>query len=587
MLSAIAFRMGGPGYDVSTAIAVDGAGNVYTAGYFQGTADFDPGAGVFNLTSAGSYDVFVSKLDSAGNFVWAQQLGGSSFDVATGIAVDGAGNVYTTGGFQGTADFDPGAGVFNLTSAGQQDIFVSKLDSAGNFVWAQQMAGSEFNNAFGIALDGAGNVYTTGGFLGTADFDPGVGVFNLTSSGGFNGFVSKLDGAGNFLGAAQLASGGGGGCTGIAVDSTDNVYTTGHFYFTADFDPGPGTFNLTSAGLGDVFVSKLPAATGFPHRAPTISSNGGGVTASVSVAENTMAVTTVTALTDGITTLTFSIAGGADAGQFSIDSGTGVLTFISPPNYENPTAAGRKNVYNVIVEVTDSDGLFDTQAIAVTVTDVNEAPVISSPSVFTIAENKKAAATVGKVVAKDPDTKWKNSHGSVQTLTYSIQAQTDAGDNDVAPLFAIDSAKGKITVASPLDYEVSDHYTLVVRATDSLGLSTDQMITVNVTGLNEKATFILQDTTPATVASLSISKSAVNNGDAIGRVMATDLDAGAAGAVNYVALSGAFSIDPDGTIRIADKTKLKVGAKMLTVSEKDGSLMPLTSKFKFTINVSA
>src|SRR5438552_2041239 len=105
--SSLAFStyLGGPGDDQGTAIAVDAAGNVYATGGFSGTVDFDPGPGVFNLTSAGGYDAFVSKLDGAGNFVWARALG-SSTDDGNGIAVDGAGNVYTTGAFQGTADFD-------------------------------------------------------------------------------------------------------------------------------------------------------------------------------------------------------------------------------------------------------------------------------------------------------------------------------------------------------------------------------------------------------------------------------------------------------------------------------------------------
>src|SRR3990172_4568019 len=90
-------------------------------------ADFDPGAGTSNLTSFGSEDIFVSKLDSAGNFVYGRQLGGTLTDRGFGIAVDGSGNVYTTGFFQGTVDFDPGAGTSNLTSAGDVDIFVSKL----------------------------------------------------------------------------------------------------------------------------------------------------------------------------------------------------------------------------------------------------------------------------------------------------------------------------------------------------------------------------------------------------------------------------------------------------------------------------
>ncbi|MEX2323550.1 MAG: SBBP repeat-containing protein [Acidimicrobiia bacterium] len=120
-------QLGGGSDDYGRGVAVDGSGNVYTTGYFFGTADFDPGAGTLNLTSAGSGDVFVSKLDSAGNLVWARQLGGGLDDIGQGVAVDGSGNVYTTGHFSGTADFDPGAGTLNLTSAGASDVFVVKL----------------------------------------------------------------------------------------------------------------------------------------------------------------------------------------------------------------------------------------------------------------------------------------------------------------------------------------------------------------------------------------------------------------------------------------------------------------------------
>ncbi len=77
----------------------------------------------------------MSKLDNSGKFVWARRMGGSSDDESSGVAVDGQGNIYTTGFFVSTVDFDPGAGTFNLTSAGR-DVFVWKLDNNGKFVWA-------------------------------------------------------------------------------------------------------------------------------------------------------------------------------------------------------------------------------------------------------------------------------------------------------------------------------------------------------------------------------------------------------------------------------------------------------------------
>jgi len=249
--------MGGTGFDEGYDIAVDSSGNVHTTGFFQGTVDFDPGPGIFNLVSSGGFDVFVSKLDSNGNFLWAKSMGGTGLDQGLGIAVDGSGNVHTTGLFQGTVDFDPGPDIFNLTSNGGRDSFVSNLDSNGNFLWAKSMGATGLDEGLGIALDGSGNVHTTGNFSGTADFDPGPDIFNLVSNGDRDSFVSNLDSNGNFLWAKSMGATVFDEGLGIALDGSGNVHTTGLFQGTVDFDPGPDTFNLTSSGSEDVFVSKL------------------------------------------------------------------------------------------------------------------------------------------------------------------------------------------------------------------------------------------------------------------------------------------------------------------------------------------
>jgi Ig-like domain CHU_C associated/Secretion system C-terminal sorting domain/SprB repeat/Beta-propeller repeat/Bacterial Ig-like domain (group 2) len=251
-------NMVGASFDnIGYSITVDGSGNVYTTGSFDGTIDFDPGSGVSNLTSAGFTDIFVSKLDASGNFVWARRMGGTGNEQGNDIVVDGSGNVYTTGFFNGTVDFDPNSGVSNLTSAGNNDVFVSKLDASGNFVWAKNIGGTSSEKGNGIALDGSGNVYMTGFFKGTADFDHGAGVTNITSVGFSDIFVSKLDASGNFvwarsMGGTNLEEG-----YSIAIDISGNIYTTGYFNGTVDFDPGAGTFNLTSNGGNDFFVHKM------------------------------------------------------------------------------------------------------------------------------------------------------------------------------------------------------------------------------------------------------------------------------------------------------------------------------------------
>lgn len=256
--------------DYGLSIAVDASGNVYTSGAFQMTADFDPGAGTANMTSAGSYDVFISKLNSSGNFVWAKQMGGANDDYGNSIALDGAGNIYLAGSFNGTMDADPGAATLSMTSTGD-DIFVSKFDNSGNLVWAKQLAGSGNEQANAVTVDASGNVCTSGVFDGTVDFDPGAAAYNLSVLGLRDLFVSKLNPSGNFLWAKQM-----GGTapfadysSSVAVDLAGNVYTTGMFFGTVDFDPGAGSFNMTSGAngtagyYGDVFISELDASGNF------------------------------------------------------------------------------------------------------------------------------------------------------------------------------------------------------------------------------------------------------------------------------------------------------------------------------------
>ena len=258
-IGAFAFSkgIGGVDNDFGNDIATDANGNIYTTGYFFGTVDFDPGAGTSNLISAGETDVFVSKLDSSGNLLWAKKMGGTSFDRGNSIAVDASGNVYSTGYFFTTADFDPGVGVSDLISKGAYDIFISKLDSNGNFVWAKSMGDASNDQGSSIVIDSNSNVYTTGRFEGIVDFNPSAGTANLTSAGASDVFVSKLDGNGGFFWAKKMGGTGSDGGNGLVVDSTANIYTTGAFGGTADFDPSAGVTNLVSAGQIDIFISKL------------------------------------------------------------------------------------------------------------------------------------------------------------------------------------------------------------------------------------------------------------------------------------------------------------------------------------------
>jgi hypothetical protein len=258
-----AWSMGGTADDYGYGIFVDSSGNIYTTGYFKFTVDFDPSTGGTSvLTSVGDRDVFISKLDTNGSFVWATGFGGASADVGLGIALYSSGNVYATGWFKGSVDF----GMFNLVSHGIDDIYISKLDSdTGDFIWARGMGGTSSDVGQAVTVDTAGNVYSTGWFNGTADFDPGPGTFNLLNSAQFGAdvFISKLDVNGNFVWAKGMGGTVSESGYGIALDASGNVYSTGSFGGTADFDPGLGVFNLTSSGGTDIFISKLTNAGDF------------------------------------------------------------------------------------------------------------------------------------------------------------------------------------------------------------------------------------------------------------------------------------------------------------------------------------
>ena len=250
-------RFGGTISDDSYSVAVDSSGNVYTTGMFYDTVDFDPDSGTANLTSAGNGDVFVSKLDASGNYVWAKQFGGSDNDRGFDVVVDSAGNVYSTGEFRGTADFDPSTSIAEETSAGSADVFVSKLDASGNYLWAKCFGGIDSDVGNSVAVDSAGNIYTTGEFLGTADFDPSTSIAEVTSAS-LDVFVSKLDASGGLVWAKQFGGTSAAYGTSVVVDSAGNIYTTGYFAGTVDFDPTAGSsVSLTSAGSTDVFVLKL------------------------------------------------------------------------------------------------------------------------------------------------------------------------------------------------------------------------------------------------------------------------------------------------------------------------------------------
>ncbi len=267
-----AHDFGGTNGNQFSNIAVDSSGNLYATGFFNNTVDFDPGTGVFNLTTPNN-GAFVLKLDKNGNFAWVRSFDADAQHAVQGIdiEVDSAGNVYTTGLFGGTVDFDPGSGTHNIAAGGEQiqssapNVYVSKLNSAGNFVWATSAAQSSDINAYQpqIAVNSRGEVYVVAGFSGSGDFDQRPTGCADVLTGSEDLFLLKLDNSGQFSSVQQIQGDQTMVARDIAVNPRGNISITGDFNGTADFDPGAGTANLTSAGSSDGFLLRLndsPAA---------------------------------------------------------------------------------------------------------------------------------------------------------------------------------------------------------------------------------------------------------------------------------------------------------------------------------------
>ena len=238
---------GGVNYDSGFGIATDSEGNSYVVGRFEGTASF----GAINLTSSSIlfWDIFITKIDAGGNFIWATKAGGANYDSGFDIAVDADDNIYITGIFSGTSNF----GTISLSSGSVPSVFIAKLNSEGNFLWAVKAGGNNSitDYCYGkrLATDAQGNVYLTGRFAGTIMF----GTIPLTWDGEADIYIAKADPDGNFIWATKAGGIAFDDPYSIATDSAGNSYITGLFGETAYF----GSFELISDGESEVFVAKI------------------------------------------------------------------------------------------------------------------------------------------------------------------------------------------------------------------------------------------------------------------------------------------------------------------------------------------
>jgi hypothetical protein len=239
-------------------INVDGNGEVFFTGSFNSSISF-PGAGFIN--TIGGLDIFVCKLDNLGNGVWIYSYGSLTDDEGYGITSTSTGNVYLTGHFRSTVDFDPSASLNNKTSAGGEDIFLQKIDGSGNIVWTQTFGSTGDDRGLCITSDGDDNIILSGAISGIVDFDISTNNFIL-SAPSYDTYICKFNENSSLI-WAKMISGPGGNSNisfGISIvsDVNNSLYVAGRFAGIIDFDPSNSVYDLTSSSNGtNTYVLKV------------------------------------------------------------------------------------------------------------------------------------------------------------------------------------------------------------------------------------------------------------------------------------------------------------------------------------------
>lgn len=261
--------MGKDANEMVESLAIDKDGNVYATGFFRSeVADFDPGPDVHNLINTSTaQDVFICKYSSRGELIWAKSIGSGSTDKVNDIAIDQHNNVYITGYFYQTVDFDPGPGTYNIQAV-DADTYVLKLDAAGNFKWAKSFSGDRWSEGFGVDVSESGNVHVVGRYRGTIDLNPDEDAEYICDAtylnAGYDFFVVKLDSVGDFLWGHGFGSAGDDAARDLAILDNEDIIITGDFRNTIDFDPGAEEYLLTAnSSKRDMFLLKLAANGSF------------------------------------------------------------------------------------------------------------------------------------------------------------------------------------------------------------------------------------------------------------------------------------------------------------------------------------
>ena len=191
-------RMSGTGFEYTNAITVDSVGNVFLSGMFQGNVNFSVDwSGTDAKTSAGSHDIFISKIKANGDYGWTRRIGGTSSDGAFAVSVDNDDNIYIGGYFSGSINFrdDWGDGNDTKESVGLSDVFITKINADSTYGWTKRIGGISSDFCTGMAINTQGYVHIGGKFTTDVDFRSDWNdelKDEKTSAGNTDGFILKF-----------------------------------------------------------------------------------------------------------------------------------------------------------------------------------------------------------------------------------------------------------------------------------------------------------------------------------------------------------------------------------------------------------
>ena len=244
-------------------LAVGGNGTLYAGGVFGTSTDMDPSATTATITGHGSgLDNFIAAYNSTnGNYKWAYDFGGTGADNLMGLALDNTENIFVCGSFKNTVDFDPGASTVNLISAGAQDAFIAKYDSAGNFNWAKKFGNSGYDEAAKILCDGVDGIYFCGRYTTNIDMDASAGTHLLFNNGSSDVFIARYDLAGNYIWSFGMGSNGTDYGSDIQLCANGDLHLMGSFQSAMDCDFSSGSHTLLANQNFDFFFARYDAIT--------------------------------------------------------------------------------------------------------------------------------------------------------------------------------------------------------------------------------------------------------------------------------------------------------------------------------------